>query len=279
MRVLRWIRRHPGTSLGLLILGLLIVAGAAAPLLAPDDPNAPTGIPFEPVGSAGHLLGTDDIGRDLLSRVLYGARASLGLAVGTVLIASVIGISLGLIAGYYRRTDATITRTVNLLLALPAILIALLIATVIGAGATSVMVAVALVTVPSFLRVVRGVALSTRDREFVEAAKVLGVKDTRILLRYILPSATAPLIVQTSFNLAAAILTIGALSFLGLGIAPPTAEWGAMLSQGRSFMATAPQLMFVPGVAIFLTVFALNIVGDGVRDLLDPRLRRSVDNA
>jgi peptide/nickel transport system permease protein len=256
-----------------------VLAAIFAPLIAPDDPNSTVAAPFLKVGSPGHLLGTDDLGRDELSRVLYGARLSLGLALGTVAIAALIGITLGLLAGYYRWLDGVTMRSVNLILALPGILLALLIGTVIGAGAESVMIAVSVFTIPSFVRVVRGVTLSTRDLEYVEAAKVLGIGDFRILWRYILPAATGPLIVQTSFNVAAAILTIGSLSFIGLGIAPPTAEWGSMLSADQSFMQTSPQLMIVPGAAIFITVFALNIVGDGIRDLLDPRLRSSVANA
>lgn len=277
MRVLVAARHHPVAAFALLVLLTEAVLAVFAPWIAPHDPNGiqPLG-PFKPVGTPGALLGTDDIGRDLLSRVIYGGRMSLGIGVGTVACAALIGIPLGLLAGYYRAADAIVGRLVNIVLSLPAILAALLIGATVGRGLESIVIAVTLFAIPSFTRVVRGVTLGARSLEYVEAARVLGVGDLRILTRYVLPAAYGPLAVQATFNVAVAVLTTGTLSFLGVGIGPPTAEWGAMLGQGRGFLTYAPALSVVPGLAIFLTVFALNVVGDGLRDALDPRAAKGV---
>jgi peptide/nickel transport system permease protein len=266
------VRAHPVAGVaGALLVGEFLAA-VFAPWLAPCDPNAIQVVgPFKPVGTPGFLLGTDDVGRDLLSRLIFGARLSLGIGLGTVAAAAVIGVPLGLLAGYYRKADAVISRLVNLTLALPAILAALLIGAVVGRGVESIGIAVTLFAIPSFTRVARGTTLGTKELEYVEAARVLGVGDVRILLRYILPGAYGPLIVQATFNVAVAVLTTGTLSFLGVGIGPPTAEWGAMLGEGRAYLTYAPAASLVPGIAIFVTVMALNLLGDGLRDIFDPR--------
>lgn len=280
MRALRFARAYPLPAFAAFVLLIEVLAAVLAPWIAPHDPNAiQLAGPFQPVGTEGHLLGTDDIGRDTLSRVIHGARLSLGIGVVTVACAALIGIPLGLLAGYYRRADAVISRLINVMLALPAILAALVIGAVAGLGLKSVVIAITFIAVPSFARVMRGITFATKELEYVEAARVLGVRDSRILYRYILPSAYGPLVVQASFNVAVAILTTGALSFLGVGIGPPTAEWGAMLGQGRGFIAIAPAISLVPGLALFVTIFALNVVGDGLRDVLDPRRAGGVELA
>lgn len=274
------LRRRPVVAVTAFVLLAEVAVAVLAPWIAPHDPNAiqPVG-PFKPVGTPGYLLGTDDLSRDLLSRLIFGARLSLGLGLGTVALAAAIGIPLGLASGYYRPFDAVVSRIVNVVLSLPAILGALLIGAVVGRGAESILIAVTLFTIPSFVRVTRGVALQTRHLEYVEAARVLGVGDMRILYRYLLPAAYGPLAVQATFNVAVAVLTTGALSFLGVGIEPPTAEWGAMLGAGRGFIVFAPALSLVPGIAIFVTVLALNLLGDGIRDVLDPRHAGGLERA
>jgi peptide/nickel transport system permease protein len=221
-----------------------------------------------------HLLGTDSLGRDLLSRVIYGARISLEIQIVAVMIALIAGTIIGMIGGYYGGAlDHTIMRMMDILLAFPGIFLAIAIVAVLGTGLTNPMLAAGIYYIPQFARVVRGSVISLKEREFVEAARAAGETDSNILFRYILPNSMAPLIVQTSLRMATVLLTASGLSFLGLGVQPPAPEWGAMLSNSRDYLITAPDAAIVPGLAIMFVVMGFNLFGDGLRDALDPRLR------
>jgi len=268
----RLLRRHHLALAGGIILGLLGAAALLAPLLAPCDPLAQDLYGRLQPPSAAHLLGTDEFGRDILSRVLYGARLSLRLGLVCVAMALAAGTLLGLVAGYWGGlADALLMRLVDLMLAFPSILLAIAIVAVIGPGIDKVMVAVSIVLVPQYARLVRAAVLSIREMPYVEAARALGAPDWRILWLSILPNCLAPLVVQSTLSLATAILDAAGLSFLGLGAQPPTPEWGAMLSGGRDLLLRAPWVMTFPGLAIFAAALGLNLFGDGLRDALDPR--------
>jgi len=255
----------------LLAIGLSVLL---APALTPYNPiKTNQRVPLEPP-SATHLMGTDRFGRDILSRVLWGGRLSLSIGLVSVSIAACSGIVLGLTAGYYgRRTDALIMRLTDLLLAFPGILLALAIVATLGGSLTNLMMAVGIAAIPEYVRITRGTVLSLMEREFVLAARVVGCRDHAIIFRHILPNVTAPLIVLATLGIAGAIITGSALSFLGLGIRPPAPEWGNMLAEGRQFLQHAWWVAFFPGLAIMLAVFSINLLGDGLRDALDPRLR------
>jgi peptide/nickel transport system permease protein len=219
-------------------------------------------------------LGTDPLGVDLLSRVIYGARISLVIQIMAVAIALVVGTLLGLVGGYYGGwLDNLIMRLMDILLAFPGIFLAIAIIAVLGTGLTNLMLAAGIYSIPQFARIVRGSVLSLKEKEFIEAARAVGEKDSSILFRYLLPNSMAPIIIQTTLRMATVLLTASGLSFLGLGVQPPTAEWGAMLSNARGYLITAPHTAIVPGVAIMLVVMGFNLFGDGLRDALDPRLR------
>jgi peptide/nickel transport system permease protein len=220
-----------------------------------------------------HLLGTDPLGRDVLSRVIYGARISLQIQIVAVVIAMFVGTILGMVGGYYGGTfDNLIMRLMDILLAFPGIFLAIAIIAVLGPGLANLMLAAGVYSIPQFARIVRGAVLSLKEKEFVEAARAVGEKDFNILLRYLLPNSMAPIIVQTTLRMATVLLTASGLSFLGLGVQPPTPEWGAMLSNARAYLITAPHVATVPGLAIMLVVMGFNLFGDGLRDSLDPRL-------
>ncbi len=256
------------------MLGFLALA-LAGPYLVGYDPNEPNPRDRLQGPSVSHLLGTDDTGRDIASRIAHGARISLLMGLLATLLPSLIGVPLGLLAGYLGgRWDLLIMRVVDILMTLPSIVLAVIIITVMGAGATSVIIAVGVTAIPTFARLARAAALTTRNLEFIEAARLLGAGDGRILLRHLFPNSLPPLIVQASLGVGTTILTAAALGFLGLGVQPPAPEWGAMLSRGRTYIATAPHLVAFPGLAIALVVLGFNLVGDGLRDALDPRLRR-----
>ena len=258
---------------GALLLAIA-VAVILAPVLTPYNPiKANQRAPLDPP-SAAHPMGTDRFGRDILSRILWGGRLSMTVGVVAVGIAAVSGVVLGLISGYYgRRTDVVIMRLVDLLLAFPGILLALAIVATLGATLPNLMIAVGVSAIPEYVRVARGTVLSLKEREFVLAARVVGCSDQTIIFRHILPNVTAPLTVLATLGIAAAIITGSALSFLGLGIRPPTPEWGNMLAEGREFLRHAWWVAFFPGLAIMLAVLSINLLGDGLRDALDPRLR------
>jgi peptide/nickel transport system permease protein len=228
--------------------------------------------------SLAHPLGTDNLGRDLLSRLASGGRLSLLMGSLATLLAAGIGGAVGLVSGFYRgRVDFAMQRAVDVLLVLPPLVLALSIATVAGEGLKGVVIAITLVSGPTYARVVRAAALSVMGNEYIAAARALGASDARIMLRHTLPNALPPILVQVSFGLGTTLLLASGLGFLGLGVQPPTPEWGSMLSEGRSYISAAPYLTTFPGLAIALTVLAFNLLGDGLRDVLDPRHSARLD--
>jgi peptide/nickel transport system permease protein len=255
-------------------VGLFVLLAVLAPLLAPYEPLRGRVVDRLQGPSSAHWLGTDELGRDVLSRVLYGARISLQIQIAAVGLALLVGTALGVAAGYVGRwPDMVIMRLVDIMMAFPGIFLALAIIAALGTGLANVIVASAIFLVPQFARVVRGSVLTLKEMEFVTAARALGERDLTIVARYLLPNSLAPIIVQTTLRMATVLLTASGLSFLGLGVQPPSPEWGAMLSNARSYMITAPHVATVPGVAIMLVVLGFNLLGDGLRDSLDPRLR------
>jgi peptide/nickel transport system permease protein len=268
-------RRLKGNRLALLGGGLLasfLLIAVAAPLLAPADPLVQDLYNRLSPPSYSHLFGTDDFGRDLLSRVIYGARISLRIGTVAVTIALVVGSFVGLVAGYWGGfLDQVLMRAMDLMLAFPSILLAIGIVAVLGPGLENAMLAVGIVAIPQYARLVRASVLTIREQEYVAAARALGAGDFRILFSTVLPNCLTPLIVQSTLGLATAILDAAGLSFLGLGAQPPAPEWGAMLNGGRELILSAPWVLTFPGLAIFLSVLAFNLLGDGLRDALDPR--------
>jgi peptide/nickel transport system permease protein len=266
--------RHSGAVVGLILLSAILLVAVIGPVLIPHNPylsdsNA-TLLPPQPA----HLFGTDDLGRDVATRMVHGASLSLLMGFLAVGLAVVLGILLGLPAGYYGGgTDMVVMRGMDVMLAFPSILLALSIVSVLGPSLQNAMLAVGISVVPVYVRLVRASSLQTRDLGFVEAARVIGVRDRRIMVRHILPNVLPPLIVVATLGVATAIIVGASLSFLGLGAQPPTPEWGAMLNDGRGFIRTAWWLTVFPGLAIMITVLAINLIGDGLRDMLDPRMR------
>ena len=271
---LRRVVRSRAAVSGGVIVGLFVLLAVLAPLLAPYEPLRGRVVDRLQGPSAEHWLGTDELGRDVLSRVLYGARISLQIQVAAVGLALLVGTALGVTAGYIGQwPDMVIMRLVDIMMAFPGIFLALAIIAALGTGLANVIVASAIFLVPQFARVVRGSVLTLKEMEFVTAARALGERDLTIVARYLLPNSLAPIIVQTTLRMATVLLTASGLSFLGLGVQPPSPEWGAMLSNARSYMITAPHVATVPGLAIMLVVLGFNLLGDGLRDSLDPRLR------
>ena len=270
----RALGRHRGALIGLVILGGLALMALGAPWLSPRDPiRTAAREALQPPGPR-FVLGSDQFGRDVASRVLHGARISLTVGLIAVSIAVALGTPLGLVSGYYGgRLDALIMRIMDVLLAFPGILLALAIVSVLTPGLTNVMIAVGLSAVPTYARLVRASVLAARENLYVEAARALGGRDLGILVRYILPNVVAPLIVTATLGLGTAILSAAALGFLGLGSQPPQPEWGRMLSEGRDYLREAWWISTFPGLGIMLTVLAMNLLGDGLRDVLDPRLK------
>lgn len=264
---------------GLVILLVLIVVALFAPAIAPYQINE-VDIANRLAGpSAEHWFGTDELGRDVFSRVVIAARVSLQVGFIAVGIAVAVGVPIGLIAGYYGGwADAILMRLMDILFSIPAIVLAIAILAALGPNITNAMIAIGVVYTPIFARITRGSVLSLRDSVFVVAARSLGATDTRILRTHILPNVIAPIIVQTSLSLAFAILAEAALSFLGLGVQPPAPAWGRMLSEAQGFLQQAPWMAIFPGAAIFLTVFAFNAFGDGLRDALDPQQRSIIES-
>ncbi|WP_172123435.1 ABC transporter permease [Devosia sp. 919] len=260
-------------ALGSLLFGFICLAALVGPLLVGTDPNALSiRDRFQPP-SWQFLLGTDNLGRDMLSRVLYGARLSLGIGFAVILLNAVFGVLLGALAGYYRRLDNILMRVADALMAFPAVLLAIGIAAALGPSAVTAIVALAVVYIPRTARVVRASILVVRELDYVQAARASGATDARIITKHILPNCMAPLIVQLSFVFAYAILSEAVLSFLGLGSPPTVPSWGVLISEGRAYMREAAWLTMVPGVAIAVTVLGLNLLGDGLRDVLDPRMK------
>jgi peptide/nickel transport system permease protein len=269
----RPIRRYPLAVLGALVLLLAVAAAVLAPNLPLADPDiVDTPNRLRPPLTDGHLLGTDEFGRDLLSRLVWGARVSLLAGVGTAALAMLVGVLLGVLGGYYTGwVEAIVMRLTDVLMAFPYILLAIAIVAGLGPGLRNAMVAIAIVGFPLYTRLVRGVVLSVKQLEFVEAARALGSADWTILLRHVVPQFVSPVLVTFSLDVGAKILATAGLSFLGLGTQPPTADWGSMLATGRQFVILSPHVVLLPGLAIFVIVFAVNLVGDALRDALDPR--------
>lgn len=271
-RALKRFFRNRLTWPALAVLVALLVAAIFAPQLATHQPNRQDFLAILQPPSAEHWLGTDELGRDIYTRVLYGARISVTVAVLAVGLGGLVGILVGLLAGFFGgATDNVLMRIIDVLLAFPGILLAILIASTMGAGLLSIVVAVAAYSVPTFARIMRSSVLAVKSREFVEAARAAGSRSINIMVRHIFLNSFTPVLVYATLLMGSAILTAAALSFLGVGINPPTAEWGAMISAGRSFMRQAPHIILGPGVAIFLTVLSFNILGDALRDTLDPK--------
>lgn len=261
--------------LGLLILTVLAIVAVFGAWISPHEPYAMDIANQLQRPSWSHPLGTDRYGRDVLSRVIAGSRVSLAIALISVGCALAVGSSLGLIAGYAGGAiDLALSRVMDILLGFPSLLLAIAIAGTLGPGIRNGIIAIIVVYIPFFFRVTRAPVLSEREREYVEAARCIGVSEARIVARHILPNVLGPILVQTAVTLAFALLTEASLSFLGLGAQPPQPAWGAILNEGRIYVERAPWISVFPGIAIMLAVFGLNLVGDGLRDLLDPRLRR-----
>ncbi|NMB25728.1 MAG: ABC transporter permease [Firmicutes bacterium] len=268
------LKRGKPAMFGLGVLIFLILASTLAPWLAPHDPYEQNLVMrFKPIGTKGHPLGTDSFGRDMLSRLLYGSRISLVVGLSSVTLGLVFGVTLGLIAGYYRRLDNLIMRVIDVMLAFPGVLLAIAVVAALGPGMWNVVIAIGIWSIPTFARIVRGQVLAIKDSEYITATKAMGCRDGRILVKHILPNCLAPVIVYATMRIASSIMSAATLSFLGLGAQPPIPEWGAMIAEGRSFLYNAPHIATVPGLAIMLVVFAFNLLGDGLRDALDPNLK------
>lgn len=293
IEALKNIRRNRSAIIGLLIIGFMIVIAIFAPVIAPFDPNlSMIGQPGHsgrlpglppcihllgcPQDQVQHLMGLDLNARDMFSRIVYGARVSLVVGFTSVIFSILAGSLLGLIAGYASGLiDNVIMRAMDVLLAFPSLLLAIAIVTVLGPGLQNALLAIAIVSLPAYARLARASVLALKETEFVTANRALGAGPFRILFLQILPNALTPLIVQGTLGIAGAVLDAAALSFLGLGAQPPTPEWGAILSEGRNRVFTEPHLVFFPGLAIMITVLGFNLLGDGLRDALDPRLNRN----
>jgi len=278
-RVVRWrvLRRAARARLapfGAAVIALAVLLALAAPLVAPYDPLAQDlGKTLSPPGRE-HLLGTDNVGRDVLSRVIWGTRVSLLAGLVSVALAVLAGSLLGVLAGYCGgRVDGIVMRVMDAVLSFPPLVLALALGAVLGAGLTGVLLALGVVYTPAFARLMRGQVLSIAARDYVDAARALGASGWRVAARHVVPNAINPIIVQASLSVAFAILAEASLSFLGLGIQPPQASWGSMINAGRGYLQQAPWIVFGPGAALFVTVVGLNFVGDAVRDALDPRTR------
>jgi peptide/nickel transport system permease protein len=265
---------RPVVVFGTILIFLLVMSALFAPLLAPYDPYEQNLAMVLQDASPAHWLGTDTLGRDTLSRIIFGSRIALLIGVGTVALAATVGTTLGMIAAYFGGLVFTlIMRLTDAMMAIPALLLALVVSTLLGSGITAVIIAVALALVPGYIRLMAGQVLTTKQNEYVTAARAIGADKTAVMFRHILPNCVSPLIVQVTLVIGLAILIEATLSFLGLGIKPPTAAWGSMVYDGYRYLALRPILSIGPGLAIMLVVFGFNMVGDGLRDALDPRLR------
>jgi peptide/nickel transport system permease protein len=273
--VWRAFRRSRAAIIGLVIIGVFLLTAVLAPLIAPHNPTAfSLGDQLLPA-SATHPLGTDELGRDVLSRLIWGSRITLLMTLGAVLLALVTGAFLGIVAGYRGGwVDTAIMRCIDVLLAIPTFLLAVAIIAALGANTINVILAVGIGSMPAFARIARGSTISVKQEDYVTAVRSVGANSHRIMWRHILPNVSSALLVQTTLRLATAVLTASGLSFLGLGPQPPTPEWGAMLSTGRTYLTSSPQLATIPGIAILLVTIGFNLLGDGLRDALDPRLKQ-----
>lgn len=273
--ILRRLAKNKAAVIGLILVVVIVFTAIFANVLAPYDPaqqNLREKLQFP---SAQHLLGTDNFGRDLLSRIIYGARTSLLVALLSVVIALIAGIALGATAGYFGGVyEGVVMRLMDILMAIPGLLLAVSISAALGSGIFNTALAISVAGIPSYARIVRANVLTLRDQEFVEAAKATGSSSARIIFTQILPNILAPIIVDTTLRIGANILQISSLSFIGLGVQPPTAEWGSIMTVGRDYIRDFYPIVTFPGVAIMLTLFGFNLLGDGLRDALDPKLKQ-----
>ena len=274
--------QNRGAVIGLVVFILLVLTAIFAPLIAPHDPTQQyrDALLVPPIwqdgGRAGFLLGTDAVGRDMLSRLIHGAQYSLFIGIVVVAIALTGGIIIGLVAGFFGGwVDTVIMRVMDVVLAFPSLLLALVLVAVLGPGLTNAMIAIAIVYQPHFARLTRAAVMGEKAREYVTAAKVAGASNLRLMFRTILPNCLAPLIVQATLSFSSAVLDSAALGFLGMGAQPPASEWGTMLAEAREFILRAWWVVTFPGLAILVSVLAINLMGDGLRDALDPKLKRS----
>ena len=273
--VARLFRKSGSAVFGLVLVVALGAAAVLAPLLAPHNPDTiDTARRLARPFTVGHPLGTDEFGRDLLSRLLYGARTSLVVGLAATALAAAAGSGLGLLAGFVGRwVDQVVMRSIDTLMAFPYFLLAIAIIATLGPGLVNGMVAVAIVNIPFYGRIVRATVLAVKQTEYVEAARALGLSELRLSLSHVLRNCLAPIVVAVTLNVGGMITALAGLSFLGLGVQPPTSDWGSMLSSSRQYMNVAPHVAALPGLAIFLAVLGFNLLGDGLRDALDPRLR------
>jgi ABC-type dipeptide/oligopeptide/nickel transport system permease subunit len=268
------LRRNKAALFGGILILIYLITALLAPVIFPGSPSAPNLMRSLERPSIEHLLGTDELGRSILGRIIYGSRVSLLIAIGVVSVGLLVGLPLGLISGYYGgKVDFGIQRVADTMLAFPGFLLALALVAVLGVGLKNTIISVGISMVPIYIRLVRGCTLSVREQTYVEAARAVGTRDRIILLRHILPNVMAPVTIQTSLGMGTAILFAAGLGFLGLGVQPPTPEWGAMLGSGRAYLFNSPHVATFPGIAIFLAVLGFNLSGDGLRDVLDPRFR------
>ncbi|WP_227247285.1 ABC transporter permease [Paraburkholderia caribensis] len=264
--------RNRAAVFGAVLVALIVVMAVFAPWLTQYDPVQASFMTVRQAPSAAHWFGTDELGRDVLSRLLYGARASLLAGVVSVGIAVVLGVPLGLLAGYFGKlVDGVISRIADALLSIPFLILAIALSAFLGPSLTNAMAAIGISAMPRFIRLTRGQAISVKAEEYVEGARAIGLDHARIILRYILPNVLPPIIVQASLTVASAIIAEASLSFLGLGQLPPSPSWGSMLNTAKDFVSQAPWMSIFPGIAIFLAVLGFNLLGDGLRDALDPR--------
>ena len=270
----RQLKQNRMAIVGLIVIAIFAIMAIGAPWIAPHDP-LDTSFRHRLEGPCkDHWLGRDELGRDVLSRIIHGSRVSISIGLISVCIGLIVGVPTGALSGYYGgKFDLLVQRLVDIMLAFPAILLALIIVSIMGVGLTNAMVALGVVSIPQYVRLVRGSVLSLRNKEFVQAAKALGARERVIIFRHILPNCLAPVIVQSTLQVATAILWAAGLGFLGLGAQPPMAEWGAMLSSGRGYIRVAHHVTTFPGLAIMISVLGFNLLGDGLRDALDPRMK------
>lgn len=275
LELIKALAKNKMSLIGGIIIIIYLLLAILAPIIAPSDPYQINLLDKLKPPSMDHWMGTDDKGRDILSRILYGSQLSLAVGFVSVFIGALFGIVLGIVSGYFGGwIDTIIMRIIDILLAFPGMLLALAIVSALGPNLLNVMIAVGIFSIPTFARIVRGSTLSIKKMEYIDAIKVLGASDLKIIFVHILPNIMSPIIVQGTNRLATSILSVASLSFLGMGAQPPSAEWGAMLSNGRDFLYSAPHIALFPGLAIAFIVLAFNLFGDGLRDALDPRMKQ-----
>jgi len=274
VEIFRRLAKNKLAMLGLVILVIMIIMALAAPIIAPYDYAAQDHNAIYDRGSAAHLLGTDRLGRDILSRLIYGTRQSLRIGVLSVAMAAVLGVILGSIAGYYGgKVDNILMRILDIYQSIPGMLLSIALAASLGPGLNNAILAIGISTIPVYARILRASILTVREKEFIEASVAINASDARIILKHIIPNAIAPLIVEITMNIGNSILMAATLSFIGLGVQPPEPEWGAMLTEGHNYMRDYGYLVIYPGLFIMASVLSFNMLGDGLRDALDPKLR------